>query len=106
MVLRTATGPEDVGTPLHRDWASTLTRGIEPWRIFVGSTWSGVDGPRCAGRDGNVHMAHDRRHRHASHLPATSWVALLLLAFRIRNEKRVVVVRRTGAWPAAMRTRR
>src|SRR4029078_3137531 len=32
--VATAMGPEDVGTPLHRDMGVHVTRGGEPWRIF------------------------------------------------------------------------
>ena len=28
-------GPEDVGTPLHRDMGVHIVRGVEPWRIFA-----------------------------------------------------------------------
>src|ERR1043166_5128454 len=30
-----AMGPDDVGTPLHRDMGVHITRGMEPWRIFA-----------------------------------------------------------------------
>jgi TPP-dependent pyruvate/acetoin dehydrogenase alpha subunit len=33
--VATAMGPEDVGTPLHRDMGVHVTRGVEPWRIFA-----------------------------------------------------------------------
>src|SRR5205809_24994 len=33
--VATAMGPEDVGTPLHRDMGVHITRGVEPWRIFA-----------------------------------------------------------------------
>ena len=33
--VATAMGPEDVGTPLHRDMGVHITRGMEPWRIFA-----------------------------------------------------------------------
>src|SRR6202162_2895709 len=53
--VATAMGPEDVGTPLHRDMGVHITRGVEPWKIFA--QYMGlVDGPEH-GRDGNVHMA-------------------------------------------------
>src|SRR5882762_2347228 len=29
--VATAMGPEDVGTPLHRDMGVHITRGVEPW---------------------------------------------------------------------------
>src|SRR5205807_918340 len=31
--VATAMGPDDVGTPLHRDMGVHITRGVEPWRI-------------------------------------------------------------------------
>src|SRR5436853_6088077 len=85
-------GPDDVGTPLHRDMGVHITRGVEPWRIF--SQYMGrADGP-THGRDGNVHMADSRLGLLAmvSHLPAMLPVAVgCALAFRIREEKRVAV---------------
>ena len=33
--VATAMGPDDVGTPLHRDMGVHVTRGVEPWRIFA-----------------------------------------------------------------------
>ena len=33
--VASAMGPEDVGTPLHRDMGVHITRGVEPWRIFA-----------------------------------------------------------------------
>src|SRR5262245_28240370 len=33
--VATAMGPDDVGTPLHRDMGVHITRGVEPWRIFA-----------------------------------------------------------------------
>ena len=39
--IATAMGPDDVGTPLHRDMGVHITRGVEPWRIFAQ-----VHGPR------------------------------------------------------------
>ena len=50
-----AMGPDDVGTPLHRDMGVHITRGVEPWRIFA-QYMGRADGP-TRGRDGNVHMA-------------------------------------------------
>ena len=90
--VATAMGPEDVGTPLHRDMGVHVTRGVEPWRIFA-QYMGRVDGP-TRGRDGNVHMADDRLGMIAmvSHLPAMLPVAVgCSLAFRIREEKRVAV---------------
>jgi TPP-dependent pyruvate/acetoin dehydrogenase alpha subunit len=90
--VATAMGPEDVGTPLHRDMGVHITRGVEPWRIFA-NYMGRVDGP-TRGRDGNVHMADARLGLIAmvSHLPAMLPVAVgCALAFRIREEKRVAV---------------
>src|SRR5437773_10399226 len=33
--VATAMGPDDVGSPLHRDMGVHITRGIDPWRIFA-----------------------------------------------------------------------
>src|SRR3954463_11948960 len=85
-------GPEDVGTPLHRDMGVHIPRGVEPWRIFA-QYMGRVDGP-TKGRDGNVHMADDRLGLIAmvSHLPAMLPVAVgCALAFRIREERRAAV---------------
>jgi len=90
--LATAMGPDDVGTPLHRDMGVHVTRGVEPWRIFA-QYMGRADGP-TKGRDGNVHMADSRLGLIAmvSHLPAMLPVAVgCALAFRIREEKRVAV---------------
>jgi TPP-dependent pyruvate/acetoin dehydrogenase alpha subunit len=90
--IATAMGPEDVGTPLHRDMGVHVVRGVEPWRIFA-QFMGRVDGP-TKGKDGNVHMADDRLGLIAmvSHLPAMLPVAVgCALAFRIREEKRVAV---------------
>ena len=87
-----AMGPEDVGTPLHRDMGVHITRGVEPWRIFA-QFMGLVDGP-TRGKDGNVHMADANLGLIAmvSHLPAMLPVAVgCALAFRIREEKRVAV---------------
>src|SRR5438067_6827851 len=87
-----AMGPDDVGTPLHRDMGVHVTRGVEPWRIFA-QYMGRVDGP-TRGRDGNVHMADSKLGLIAmvSHLPAMLPVAVgAALAFRIREEKRVAV---------------
>src|SRR5213079_3103033 len=92
VAVATAMGPEDVGTPLHRDMGVHITRGVEPWRIFA-NYMGRVDGP-TRGRDGNVHMADHRLGLIAmvSHLPAMLPVAVgCALAFRIREEKRVAV---------------
>lgn len=88
--VATAMGPEDVGTPLHRDMGVHVVRGVEPWRIFA-QYMGRRDGPT---RDGNVHMADPRLGLIAmvSHLPAMLPVAVgAALAFRIREERRVAV---------------
>ena len=85
-------GPDDVGTPLHRDMGVHIVRGVEPWRIFA-QYMGRADGP-TKGRDGNVHMADSKLGLIAmvSHLPAMLPVAVgCALAFRIREEKRVAV---------------
>ncbi|HEX6700450.1 MAG TPA: thiamine pyrophosphate-dependent dehydrogenase E1 component subunit alpha [Gaiellaceae bacterium] len=90
--VATAMGPEDVGTPLHRDMGVHVTRGVEPWRIFA-QYMGRVDGP-TGGKDGNVHMADAKLGLIAmvSHLPAMLPVATgCALAFRIREERRVAV---------------
>src|ERR687888_420886 len=90
--VATAMGPDDVGTPLHRDMGVHITRGVEPWRIFA-QYMGRSDGP-TRGRDGNVHMADARLGLIAmvSHLPAMLPVAVgCALAFRIREERRVAV---------------
>jgi TPP-dependent pyruvate/acetoin dehydrogenase alpha subunit len=87
-----AMGPEDVGTPLHRDMGVHITRGVEPWRIFA-QFMGLVDGP-TRGKDGNVHMADANLGLIAmvSHLPAMLPVAVgCALAFRIREERRVAL---------------
>src|SRR5438034_5368017 len=90
--VATAMGPEDVGTPLHRDMGVHITRGVEPWRIFA-NYMGKANGP-TRGRDGNVHMADAQLGMIAmvSHLPAMLPVATgAALAFRIREERRVAV---------------
>src|ERR671924_361256 len=90
--VATAMGAEDVGTPLHRDMAAHVVRGVEPWRIFA-QYMGREDGP-TRGRDGNVHMADSQLGLLAmvSHLPAMLPVGVgCALAFRIRNERRVAV---------------
>ena len=90
--VATAMGPDEVGTPLHRDMGVHVTRGVEPWRIFA-QYMGRSDGP-TRGKDGNVHMADARLGLIAmvSHLPAMLPVAVgCALAFRIREEKRVAV---------------
>ena len=90
--VATAMGPDDVGTPLHRDMGVHITRGVEPWRIFA-QYMGRQDGP-THGRDGNVHMADSQLGLIAmvSHLPAMLPVATgCALTFRIREEARVAV---------------
>jgi TPP-dependent pyruvate/acetoin dehydrogenase alpha subunit len=90
--VATAMGPDDVGTPLHRDMGVHIVRGVEPWRILA-NYMGRIDGP-ARGRDGNVHMADSRLGLIAmvSHLPAMRPVAVgAALAFRIREERRVAV---------------
>ncbi len=90
--VATAMGPNDVGTPLHRDMGVHVTRGVEPWRIFA--QYMGREGGPTRGRDGNVHMADSNLGLIAmvSHLPAMLPVAVgCALAFRIREEPRVAV---------------
>jgi pyruvate dehydrogenase E1 component alpha subunit len=90
--VATAMGPEDVGTPLHRDMGVHITRGVQPWHIFA-QFMGRADGP-THGRDGNVHMAESSLGLIAmvSHLPAMLPVSVgCALAFRIREERRVAV---------------
>jgi len=88
----TAMGPNDVGTPLHRDLGVHITRGTEPWRILA-QYMGREDGP-TRGRDGNIHMAFTELglHTMVSHLPAMLPVATgMALAFKIRSERRVAI---------------
>jgi pyruvate dehydrogenase E1 component alpha subunit len=88
----TAMGPNDVGTPLHRDMGVHVTRGVEPWRIFA--QYMGREGGPTRGRDGNVHMAVPELGLHpmVSHLPAMLPVATgMALAFKIRGDQRVAL---------------
>ena len=88
----TAMGPNDVGTPLHRDMGVHVTRGVEPWRVFA--QYMGREGGPTRGRDGNVHMAVAELglHTMVSHLPAMLPVAGgMALAFKIRGDRRVAV---------------
>jgi pyruvate dehydrogenase E1 component alpha subunit len=90
--VATAMGPEDVGTPLHRNLGVHIARGTEPWRIFA-NYLGRADGP-SRGRDGNVHLADLDRGQITivSHLPAMLPVVVgCALAFRIRGENRVAV---------------
>jgi TPP-dependent pyruvate/acetoin dehydrogenase alpha subunit len=87
-----AMGPDDVGTPLHRNLGVHITRGTEPWRIFA-NYLGRVDGP-SRGRDGNVHFADldGGQITIVSHLPAMLPVVVgCALAFRICDENRVAV---------------
>ena len=90
--VATALGPDDVGTPLHRDMGVHVVRGLEPWRIFA--QYMGRADGFTRGKDGNVHMADANLGLIAmvSHLPAMLPVAVgCALAFRIREERRVAV---------------
>ena len=92
VAIATAMGPDDVGTPLHRNMGVHVTRGVDPWRIFA-NFMGRIDGP-ARGKDGNMHMADARLGMISmvSHLPAMLPVAVgCALAFRIREEKRVAV---------------
>src|ERR1700757_4298470 len=44
VAIASAMGPDDVGTPLHRDMGVHVVRGVEPWRIFA-QYMGRVDGP-------------------------------------------------------------
>lgn len=90
--VATAMGPDDWGTPLHRDMGVHIVRGVEPWVIFA--QFMGRAGGLSKGKDGNVHLADPRLGLIAmvSHLPAMLPVAVgCALAFRIREEHRVAV---------------
>ena len=90
--VATAMGPNDVGTPLHRDMGVHVVRGMEPWRVFA--NYMGREGGPTRGRDGNVHMAIAELglHTMVSHLPAMLPVATgMALAFKIRGDRRVAV---------------
>jgi pyruvate dehydrogenase E1 component alpha subunit len=90
--VATAMGPNDVGTPLHRDMGVHITRGVEPWRIFA--QYMGREGGPTRGRDGNTHMAVPELGLHpmVSHLPAMLPVATgMALAFKIRGDRRVAL---------------
>ena len=90
--VATAMGPDDVGTPLHRNIGVHVVRGTEPWRIFA--NYTGRAGGPSRGRDGNVHFGELDRGliTIVSHLPAMLPVAVgCALAFRIQEEKRVAV---------------
>jgi TPP-dependent pyruvate/acetoin dehydrogenase alpha subunit len=83
---------EDVGTPLHRNLAVHLVRGMEPWRIFA--NYLGREDSPSRGRDGNIHLADLEQGQITivSHLPAMLPVVVgCALAFRMRGEERVAV---------------
>ena len=97
--VATAMGPEDVGTPLHRDMGVHVTRGVEPWRIFA--QYMGREGGPTRGRDGNVHMAVPELGMHpmVSHLPAMLPVAVgmargpeadIVISTRVRLARNVI----------------
>ena len=54
-------GPNDVGTPLHRDMGVHVTRGVEPWLVFA--QYMGREGGPTRGRDGTVELPDDLRER-------------------------------------------
>src|SRR3989442_2749688 len=54
--VATAMGPDDVGTPLHRDMGVHIVRGVEPWRGFA--PHNGRAGGPSHGVEG--HMRHAR----------------------------------------------
>jgi TPP-dependent pyruvate/acetoin dehydrogenase alpha subunit len=87
-----AMGPDDVGTPLHRDLGVHVARGVEPWVILAGFLARADGQPR--GKDGQSHVTDEPAGiiSMVSHLPAMLPVAVgCALAFRIREEKRVAV---------------
>lgn len=49
-----ALGPDDFVAPLIRDLGATMTRGVEPRRIFA--QWLGRAAAPTGGRDGNLHF--------------------------------------------------
>lgn len=49
-----ALGPGDLVAPLIRDLGASITRGIEPRRVFA--QWLGREGGPSRGRDGNLHF--------------------------------------------------
>src|SRR5204863_293633 len=60
--VATAMGPDDVGTPLHRDMGVHITRGVEPWRIFAQFMARADGGPtllECLTRRMEGHAVHD-----------------------------------------------
>jgi pyruvate dehydrogenase E1 component alpha subunit len=87
-----AMGPDDVGTPLHRNLGTHIVRGVEPWRVlcqFMGR----VDG-QTRGRDSNLRTQDLDKGLVAgvSHLPGILPAAIgIALAFKLRNEPRVAL---------------
>src|SRR5947209_19107208 len=49
-----ALAPVDYVAPLIRDLGASITRGIEPGRVFA--QWLGKSGGPTGGRDGNLHF--------------------------------------------------
>ena len=88
-----AMGPDDVGTPMHRDLGTYLVRGMTPERIF-GNLLGRVTGP-SKGRDANLHGMGDLSLGiigFISHIPQALPTALgAAMAFRHRSEPRVAV---------------
>ena len=90
--VATAMGPDDVGTPLHRDMGVHIMRGVEPWRIFA--QYMGAAG-RADARP-RRQRPHGRRAARADRdgQPPAGDAAgrdRRALAFRIREERRVAV---------------
>jgi pyruvate dehydrogenase E1 component alpha subunit len=87
-----AMGPDDVGTPLHRNLGTHIVRGVEPWRVlcqFMGR----VDG-QTRGRDSNLRTQDLDKGLVAgvSHLPGILPTAIgVALAFKLRGEPRVAL---------------
>jgi pyruvate dehydrogenase E1 component alpha subunit len=87
-----AMGPDDVGTPLHRNLGTHVVRGVEPWRVlcqFMGR----VDG-QTRGRDSNLRTQDLDKGLIAgvSHLPGILPAAIgIALAFKLRGEPRVAL---------------
>ena len=84
--VATAMGPNDVGTPLHRDMGVHVTRGVEPWRIFA----------QYMGRDGGITLQ-GARHEDRPELPTHPTLLEageigLRRGHRLRDVKRLEVV--------------
>jgi TPP-dependent pyruvate/acetoin dehydrogenase alpha subunit len=87
-----ALGPDDYVAPLIRDLGATMTRGVEPRRIFA--QWLGRAAAPTGGRDGNLHFGVPERGVLApiSMLGATIPVcAGIALAAVQRKERRVAL---------------